>query len=66
MNALRATVRKLIGAIREIVGVAGFSAAQADYTSLVIDGGGTPYVAYEDFPEGEILAIYYYYEPPVG
>ena len=30
------------------VGNAGFSAGEADYVSLVIDGSGTPYIAYED------------------
>ncbi len=32
----------------EQVGTAGFSAGQADYTSLAINSGGTPYIAYTD------------------
>jgi len=31
------------------VGSPGFSAGQADYISLAIDGSGTPYVAYSDY-----------------
>lgn len=30
------------------VGTAGFSAGQAEYTSLALDPGGTPYIAYRD------------------
>ena len=32
----------------QVVGSAGFSAGQADYTSLAIDGSGVPYVAYQN------------------
>jgi len=32
-----------------VVGSGGFSGAQADYISLAIDSGGTPYVAYMDY-----------------
>ncbi len=31
------------------VGTAGFSTSRADYTSIAIDGNGTPYVAYKDY-----------------
>uniref|UniRef100_UPI0025BED8A4 hypothetical protein n=1 Tax=Ignavibacterium sp. TaxID=2651167 RepID=UPI0025BED8A4 len=30
------------------VGTAGFSAGEASYISIAIDGSGTPYVAYRD------------------
>ncbi|WP_317897931.1 T9SS type A sorting domain-containing protein [Aurantibacillus circumpalustris] len=32
----------------QTVGVAGFSPGQVDYTSIAIDGSGTPYVVYSD------------------
>jgi len=35
-----------------IVGTAGFSAAEADFTSIALDAGGTPYVVFKDFGNG--------------
>ena len=43
-----ATVMKFNGSIWSIVGTAGFTIGEANYTSISIDTGGTPYVAYED------------------
>ncbi len=35
--------------VRTTVGTTGFSANPANFTSLVLDASGTPYVAYFDF-----------------
>lgn len=50
-NSSKATVMKYTGngaSGWENVGSAGFSDGGANYTSIAIDGSGTPYVAYED------------------
>ncbi len=49
-NNYKATVMKYSAATDSwsVVGSAGFSAWYADYTTLAIDGSGTPYVAYAD------------------
>ena len=39
---------KFNGAIWENVGSPGFSAGEALYCSLAINGGGTPYLVYQD------------------
>ncbi|HWP95570.1 MAG TPA: hypothetical protein VN426_01850 [Syntrophomonadaceae bacterium] len=44
----KAVVKKFNGSGWETVGSAGFSAGTASYVSLVFDGSGTPYIAYED------------------
>jgi hypothetical protein len=44
----KATVRKFNGSSWETVGSAGFSAAEAGYTSITIDNSGTPYVVYKN------------------
>ena len=55
----KATVMKLNGAGDgwEVVGTAGFSASTADYTSLVINSSGVPYVAYRDFAKATVMNI---------
>jgi hypothetical protein len=47
-NSLKATVMKFNGTSWITVGSVGFSAGEALYTSLALDGSGTPYVAFED------------------
>ena len=42
------------------VGAAGFSAGRADFTSLVFDNGGTPYVAYQDGSNGNKASVMKY------
>ena len=44
----KATVKKFNGTTWVTVGTAGFSAGQADYTSLAFAPDGTPYLAYTD------------------
>jgi len=44
----KATVMKYNGSSWVYVGVPGFSSGNADYTSIAIDGGGSPYVAFSD------------------
>jgi len=44
----KATVMKYTGTSWETVGSTGFSAGEANYTSIVVDKNGTPYVAYKD------------------
>ena len=39
---------KYNGGLWENVGSAGFSAGSVEYTSVAIDGSGTPYVVYQD------------------
>jgi hypothetical protein len=39
------------------VGGAGFTAGQSNYTSLVIDSSGTPYVAYQDAANGHKASV---------
>ena len=46
--ALFATTTVLAADIWQNVGSAGFSAGQADYTSMALDSSGTPYVAFQD------------------
>ena len=41
----------------QTVGVAGFSAGRADYTSLAFDSSGTPCVAYSDGPNGHKATV---------
>ncbi|GAA4468991.1 hypothetical protein GCM10023093_27760 [Nemorincola caseinilytica] len=44
----KATVMKFNGSSWEYVGTPGLSPGSADHTSIAIDGGGTPYVAFSD------------------
>jgi len=44
----KATVMKFNGTSWVVVGTEGFSSGTVSYTSLAIDGGGTPYVVFED------------------
>ena len=46
--ALVAPITAWAAGVWETVGSAGFSAGAASYTSLALDGAGTPYVAYRD------------------
>ncbi len=47
-NSYKATVMRFNGSTWVNVGTPGFSAGQADYTSIAIDASGTPYVVYRD------------------
>ena len=40
-----------------VTGAPGFSAATASYTSIAIDHSGTPYVAYQDFGNGQKATV---------
>jgi len=44
----KASVMKFDGSLWVQVGTPGFSAGQADFTSLAFNSSGTPYVAYQD------------------
>ena len=39
------------------VGSAGFSAGTATYTSLALNSGGTPYIAYEDYGNNQKASV---------
>jgi len=54
-NAVALTVNQLPfdnGGVWQVTGAAGFSAGEVEYTSLVLDRNGTPYVAYRDYGNG--------------
>jgi hypothetical protein len=55
-NESKATVMKYNGESWVTVGSAGFSADDADYTSLVFSDG-TPYVAYRDGGNGDKATV---------
>lgn len=60
MHTDRATVMKYNGSSWVAVGTPGFSAGAANYTSLAIDGGGTPYVAYSDGANSNKVSVMKY------
>ena len=49
LNYLKATVMKYNGSSWVLVGHAGFSTDTVGYTTIAIDGSGTPYVVYQDW-----------------
>ncbi len=53
----KATVKKFNGINWEVVGLPGFSADQATYPSIAIDGSLTPYVVYADRNKGEKATV---------
>ncbi|EKQ53620.1 MULTISPECIES: Ig-like domain-containing protein [unclassified Clostridium] len=61
-----ATVRKYDGSNWVLVGSAGFSTGQAFYTSIAIDGSGTPYVACQDYGNSDNGATVMKYTDSTG
>ena len=51
-NSNKATVKKCTANEWEVVGSAGFSAGPADYTTIAVNGSGTPYVVFRDKSTG--------------
>jgi hypothetical protein len=41
----------------KVVGSGGFSAGEADYISIAVDGSGVPYVAYQDVTNGKATVM---------
>jgi len=55
-----ATVMKYTGGAWEFVGSANFSAGHVDTISLALDSNNTPYVAYEDYANGQGATVMKY------
>ncbi|MNU63579.1 Cellulosome-anchoring protein precursor [compost metagenome] len=59
-NGSKATVMKFNGTVWETVGKAGLTPAEAEVTSIAVDGNGTPFVAFSDYTQNAKLSLMKY------